>query len=932
MGTEQGRAAAPTVFISYSHKDEDWKDRLVTHLGVLHEQGIIDLWDDRRIEGGQDWQPEIEAAMARASVAVLLVTPNLLTSMFILSQEVPRLLQRRHQEGVRVLPVIAKPCAWQHVPWLARMELRPKDARPLSGGTEHQIDTDLAAVANEIAAIIQRAGPPTQGKFAPLSPDKVSLAKLPSTSPDLFGREAELAALDAAWDDEHTHVLTLVAWGGVGKTALVNKWLTNMERDNYRGAQRVFGWSFYSQGAAEGRQVSADPFIAAALAWFGDADPTAGSPWDKGQRLADLVKAQRTLLILDGLEPLQNPPPVETGHIEDPALRCLLRELARQNPGLLVITTRLAVDDLKDSLGSSVQQMDLEDLSPEAGAAYLGHLGVKGSHDELKRAADEFGGHALALTLLGTYLATVYHGDVRQRDKIERVTDEKGQGPHARRMLAAYERWFKGKPELDILRLMGLFDRPAEAGAMQVLRQEPAIAGLTDHVVGLPDADWQYAVQDLRDVRLLAAADPHDPGTLDCHPLLREYFGEQVRTGQPEAWREAHSRLYEYYKSSAKQYPDTLGEMAPLFAAVAHGCQAGRHQEAEWDVYWQRISRREDFFSTQKLGAFGADLAALSGFFDPPWRTPVAGLREASQAFVLNEAALCLRALGRLVEAAQPMQAGLEMRLAQKDWKNAAIGASNLSELWLTLGDIARALEYAQQSVDLADRSGDAFERMSDETTLADAQHQAGQVAEAAALFRQAEEMQKERQPQSPLLYSLWGFRYNDLLLSQGEWRQVLERAEKALEIVQQGSRNLLDIALDHLALGRAHGQQAQAEGTGDYAQAASHLERAVQGLRQAGQQQELPRGLLARAELQRVRGEWDAARHDLEEALEIATRGGMRLHQADCHLEYARLHLACGEEGAARASLAQARKLVQETGYHRRDAELAQLEALSSE
>jgi nucleoside phosphorylase len=190
---------------------------------------------------------------------------------------------------------------------------------------------------------------------------QVSLAKLPSTSPDLFGREKELALLDAAWNphpnpppsptgEGKINVLTLVAWGGVGKSALVNQWLARMARQNYCGAERVFGWSFYSQGAAEGRQVSADPFIAAALKWFGDPDPSAGLPWDKGERLAELVKRQRTLLVLDGLEPLQNPPPIETGCIKDPGLKALLRELARQNPGLVVITTRLAVDDIKDFL------------------------------------------------------------------------------------------------------------------------------------------------------------------------------------------------------------------------------------------------------------------------------------------------------------------------------------------------------------------------------------------------------------------------------------------------------------------------------------------------------------------------------------------------------------------------------------------------------
>ena len=77
-----------TVFISYSHKDEDWKDRFVTHLGVLECEGILDLWDDRRIGAGEDWYPEIEKAIEAASVAVLMASADLLTSRFILQEEI----------------------------------------------------------------------------------------------------------------------------------------------------------------------------------------------------------------------------------------------------------------------------------------------------------------------------------------------------------------------------------------------------------------------------------------------------------------------------------------------------------------------------------------------------------------------------------------------------------------------------------------------------------------------------------------------------------------------------------------------------------------------------------------------------------------------------------------------------------------------------
>src|SRR5262249_11002107 len=153
----------------------------------------------------------------------------------------------------------------------------------------------------------------------------------------------------------------------------------------------------------------------------------------------------------------------------------------------------------------------------------------------------------------------------------------------------------------------------------------------------------------------------------------------QLRQARPAAWQEGNSRLYEHLQRTAEECPDTLEEMAPLYAAVAHGCQAGRHQEALDNVYGKRIRRGDEAFSIRKLGAYGADLAALSGFFDTPWCRPVAGLTPWSQSLVLGEAGFCLQALGRLAEALEPMKAGLGADLEINDWDNAAISASNLS-------------------------------------------------------------------------------------------------------------------------------------------------------------------------------------------------------------------------------------------------------------
>jgi hypothetical protein len=784
--------------------------------------------------------------------------------------------------------------------------------------------TELDMLVNKypdiVAAFFNVTLPP------PLPRDQISIARLPTSGPDLFGRAAELQLLDDAWKNPITNIIAFVAWGGVGKTALVNHWLKQrMARDNYRGAERVYGWSFYSQGTSE-RAASADLFIDQALRWFGDTDPTQGSPWDKGERLARFIRQTRTLLVLDGLEPLQHPPGPQEGRLKDAALQALLVELAAQQTGLCVISTRERVGDLVEFENGTVVQHDLDQLSPQAGSQLLRALKVKGDDDELEEAAREFEGHAFSLTLLGSYLDEVLHGDIRRREEIENLFDDTRHGDKAQKMIAAYEKWLGDGVELAVLRLLGLFDRPAEAASIAALRAAPAIPGLTEALQNLKERQWQQALAKLRRIKLLGAASANEPDTLDAHPLVREHFKQQLKRVRPNAWREANNRLYEHLKHMAKELPDTVEEMSPLYAAVSHGCAADRYQEAFHEVYWLRILRKDKFFSSKKLGAFGADLAALSSFFEIPWLQPVAGLREADKGFILNAAGFRLRALGRLQEAAQSTQAAFQARVASENWKNASINASNLSELYLAVGDLPQALKLAQQGVELADRSSDKFQRSTKRTTLADTLHHMGRNEEATAAFREAEELQKQWQPTYPFLYSVWGFRYCDLLLNQGQVQEVKERASRTLELAKQHF-GLLTIALDNLSLGRAWLLEAQQAGTGDTTQAAEFLQSAVDGLRQAGDMTYLPHGLLARAALHRVRGDYVRAERDLAEALRIATRGGMGLHLADYHLESARLHLAQGNHDEARKHWEIAKAMIARMGYHRRDKEVDEIE-----
>lgn len=789
---------------------------------------------------------------------------------------------------------------------------------------------------------------------------------------DFLGREAELAFLDDFWL-QRINVLSLIAWGGVGKTSLVVQWIQQRfidrewQEDGAPSLWRYFDWSFYDQGTGSldddtaVRTGNVGDFFEEALEFFGDPDPKMPG---KGKRLAELVRQQHSLLILDGLEPLQAPPnSYHPGQLLDPDLHDLLVALAQLNPGLCLLTSRQVVRDLAGLSGKAAVTKDLDELPKETAVRLLRKMQIKGTDKELTEACEKFDCHALSLTLLGRFLLDAHDGEIARIDRVNLRKADRLTRPErhrtAWRVLEAYDEWLnvaKADPTLlAVLRLVGLFDRPATTDCLRELRTRDIIPGLTDAIHCLDQEQWNILLRRLERAKLVRLRPSEmlpDESDVDAHPLVREYFAEQLRTRMPDAFVDAHSRLFHYLSDSTEYRPDTLGGLQPLYQAVTHGCLAQRHQEACDKIYRERIQRGGEAFSTKKLGALSADLGAVAAFFEEPWSRLSANLSEASQAWLFNEAAFSLRALGRLLEAVKPMQVGLQMRIDQEGWKSAATISGNLSELELTLGDLDAAVFDGRNAIAYADLCHDAFQGMNKRTTAADALHQqGGHNGEALKLFEQAERIQQEQQPKFPLLYSLWGYRYVDLLLSPSEraaWQCLLSRCKSGVSISEReatlvacrratrrankwfewrmDSDGLLDIALDHLTLARAAMYRSILESEpsaielglsqvpGDprhvnagvlqilqhpeFIDAAGNLHESLNRLRKANSVEFLARGLLTAAMLESLRGDagiLQALAH-LDEAQQIATRGPMPLCLADIHLTRARIAIASPE------------------------------------
>ena len=754
--------------------------------------------------------------------------------------------------------------------------------------------------------------------------DAVRIDRLPTVAGEFFGRKQELAMLDEALLNGDTRILQFIAAGGTGKTKLLRHWLNH----NADQVKNYIVWSFYSQGSAEDKQVSATPFFTEALQAL-NADRTEfNSEEGKADYLAQLLIHRRCLLVLDGLEPLQHVGKGMDGRLKDRGVAQLLKTLARHHSSLCVITTRILVHDVSDR--AHVISHPLDNLEISDGVSLLNSLGVIGPEAELRKAVSEYGYHALALHLLGSALATYLDGDVAKRDQLSKLIDDYNEkGKHAFKVMQAYQHWLtdkngKATPELQLLYLLSLFDHPIETEVLKVLWRAQ-IPNLTSQI---SINEWKVAKHHLDKKHRLLSAHKGRPDLLDSHPLIREYFGRQLRQNQPEAWREASRCLYEYYKAKpTKKLPNTIEKMQPLFLAIAHGCAADLHEEAFIEVYSPRISRGTRNYICQTLGAFSDNLAVLSHFFNKPWKTPVESLQETLKTSLFHLAGFSLQAQGRLKEAQQSFQACLDMCGELEEWEGLARNTNSLCGLQLSLGDVVASLNSGRQSVKFADQYSGSFLQMVCRTAYSDALHQSGDRSGALTFYQEAEKIQRKWEPSYSQLYSHWGFRYCDLLLEMGEVEEVLDRHKQWVKWRIIGDP-LFARALEHLTLGSAYYQQ------GDFKQASAWLNQAVVSLRKAGHLDDLPRGLLARAALYRKTAEFKLAHKDLEEVVDLSERGGMRLFLVDYNLEMSRLLLAQSATFNIENSeaenifhhISEAERLIDETGYHRRDSELADL------
>jgi hypothetical protein len=144
-----------TIFFSYSHKDEVFRNELEAHLALLKHEGLVEAWHDRRIVAGDLVDDAIFGQLEAADIILLLVSSDFINSPYCYSREMARAMELHHAGQARVIPVILRHCDWSRAPF-GKLLAAPRDGKPVASWPDR--DEALADVARQVRQAVERTG------------------------------------------------------------------------------------------------------------------------------------------------------------------------------------------------------------------------------------------------------------------------------------------------------------------------------------------------------------------------------------------------------------------------------------------------------------------------------------------------------------------------------------------------------------------------------------------------------------------------------------------------------------------------------------------------------------------------------------------------------------------------------------------------------
>jgi len=695
------------------------------------------------------------------------------------------------------------------------------------------------------------------------------------------GREARLQELKDWLEARVTpdRVVSLVAAGGAGKTALVDEALNQATHSDRVG---LFVWSFYED-------PHTDAFLREAYVYFtGEKDAPAGGMLERLQMA--LSGDTPHVLILDGLERVQS----EGGHrrrgeLEDVQLKRLVRALAGGiGSARALVTSRFPLVDLDDWTGAGHRAIELDDLERLVAIDVLRAWKVQGDDAALARlieplnVGDRY--HALSVAVLGSYL-----GNFAGRAPQFSLEDAKESDPKARRLSRILEQYAQvlTPRERDLLARLSLFPRGVTVELLGWIAQSGGeVAGA---LIGLADQQLVTHLERLKALGLVFRHETDGQIVYSAHPFLREFFRNLLGTKPESVHESVRAKLAPSLEARPATKPRDPAILDQYELLIEQTLLAGRVQEAS-ELYWYGLGNYQNLCWV--LGESVRGLRILERFVPgDDFSLIEPHLPTHDRSVLVNDLGLFANNLGDLARARVAFSYSRDLSRSASDRTEESIRAQNLAGIELHGGRFRAALEFAESAVSLATEAKD--ERLTAVTLAyrATSLFALGDIAVAVADFQRATELQGKP------LYSGRGIREAECKLLRGDRSGALSQTQANRESGISGHYN------DHLC--RSNALLARLLASEDPAQATQCLAEARAFANRSGVVELHLRSFHAACELHCHLGDHSQSIAEGEAGILLADTCGFGKYSIDIRLVLAETYLAAGD---ARKALQNAR------------------------
>jgi tetratricopeptide (TPR) repeat protein len=870
------------VFISYSHKDEEWV--VDTLLPALEDAGLKVCIDFRDFVPGKPSRHNMRDACRESAYTVLIMTPAWMASEWTSFESLLSYLHDPAGKRQRTVPILLEKCEIpEDIQIFTYVDFTRTDRAKIAW---KQLFTALGKPDAPIP------GTPVKG-LEPETPKGWFLAHPYPMPPNFTGRRAERDMLTGWLNAENEHpLLILCALGGFGKSALTWHWLTH-DVDPKQFPAVVF-WSFYEGDS------SFENFLKETLKYLCIPDAERMNPREQTEFLLNILQRPGLLLILDGFErilraygnmgaayqgdELQRDKDDKEDTSRDcinPYAEAFLRGIGAFGflmHSKVLMTTRLtprAVESHGQFL-QGVREEELQAMSKEDAVAFFHAQGIRGTHAEIESACAPYGYHPLSLRILAGLVATDRRapGDISVAKDLE-ITGDIIQNKHhiletAFNTLSASQR--------KLLDRIACFRTPMEYEALKTI-----------HGTGKGSEFFDESLKTLESRGLLHW--DRQANKYDLHPIVRRYAYERLTAPDRTA---AHSRLIDYFAAVPQPGKiEKLEDLAPVIELYHHMVRAGKFDEA-LDLFHDRLQIPMHF----RFGAYQAYAELLIALF-PDGENKLPCLKEESnQAWILNSIANAYSLNGQ-PRRAMPLYE-MTNDIYENKMKNKqflAIGLENVAMQQLVIGALGQAERNLRRSIDLCREIADEFNEAVGHQDLGHllSYRSAWQEAEqeldsALKLFETHGEIQSQG-----IVWSYRALRF--LMMARGSDQQfaisyqqsTIESATRALDLADEDARTSYPIERDYV---RAHWLLGAAYRTNnDLSQAETHLGESLRRCRAINMVDHEADILLELAKLRLAQRNHTESLRLAQEALIITERSGYVLQGADVNLflaEYA--------------------------------------------